>query len=120
MVIDLKKASKLFYGIIIGIINVALGAGGGIIAVPILKKTGMSQKEAQANTIALIFPITIISLIIYFKRGYVNFIDMKNIFPASIGGALVGTVVLSKISNKVLSIIFSLFMIWAGLRLLLK
>lgn len=60
-------------GALVGIINILLGAGGGILAVPILKKNGLTQKQAQANAVAVILPLTIISFIIYIKKDYVNF-----------------------------------------------
>jgi len=116
----MKKAKEVLCGILIGAVNITLGAGGGIIAVPLLKKTGMTQKEAQANAIAIMLPLTMISLIIYFKRGCVNFSDIGAIFPCAAAGALIGTTVFSKISGKAFSIIFALFMIWSGIRLLLK
>lgn len=96
------------------------GSGGGIIAVPILKKAGLNQKEAQANAIAVIFPLTIITLIIYFKQGYVNLSDIKYLFPTAALGAIAGTLIFKKLSNRFLKIIFGLFMIWAGVRMLTK
>ena len=80
--INISTIKKFLIGIPIGIINVTLGAGGGIISVPILKAAGMTQKQAQANTIAII--------------------------------------VFSKLSNRFLSVAFSFFMIYAGIRLLFK
>ena len=53
--INISTIKKFLIGIPIGIINVTLGAGGGIISVPILKAAGMSQKQAQANTIVFFF-----------------------------------------------------------------
>lgn len=116
----MKKAVSFLCGIAIGIINVLLGAGGGIIAVFMLKKSGLSQKDAQANAIAVILPLTFISLIIYFKNGYVNFYDNIFLLPAGVAGAVAGAFILKKISPKATRIIFGLFMIWAGIRLLIK
>ena len=99
--INISTIKKFLIGIPIGIINVTLGAGGGIISVPILKAAGMSQKQAQANTIAIILPLSVIS------------------FYSALG-AIIGTVVFSKLSNRFLSVAFSFFMIYAGIRLLFK
>ena len=71
----MKKTSAFLLGIPIGALNILLGAGGGMIAVPALKKCGLNQKQAQANAVAVILPLTIISLIIYTKKEYVNFFD---------------------------------------------
>lgn len=116
----MNKTKKLLIGVVVGFVNILLGAGGGIIAVPLLKKSGMTQKEAQANAIAVIFPITIISLIIYARRGYVNFENIKFIFPAAAVGALLGTYVFKKCTNRIMTVVFSGFMIWAGVRLMMK
>lgn len=116
----MKKLLSFLGGVVTGIINVLLGAGGGILAVFLLKKSGMPQKEAQANAIAVIFPLTIISLIIYLIGGYVNFYDNIYLLPTGVLGALIGTFILKKISPRSAKIIFGLFMVWAGVRLLIK
>ena len=64
---SMKKSTVGAAGALVGIVNVLLGAGGGILAVPILKKCGLTQKQAQANAVAVILPLTIISFIIYKK-----------------------------------------------------
>ena len=110
----------MLFSIAIGIINVMLGAGAGLVAVFLLKKSGLSQKRAQANALAVMLPISIISLIIYFKSGYVKLQDDIFLFPVSALGAAVGTFVLEKISNKAAKLCFGLFMLWSGIRLLLK
>lgn len=116
----MKKSILFLSGIVIGLINVSLGAGAGVIAVKLLKKSGFTQKKAQANAIAVIFPITVISLIIYFVNGNVKFYENIFLIPCALAGALIGTCLLKKISDKVLKIIFGLFMIWAGIRILIK
>ena len=54
--------SKLYLGlsgILIGALNSFFGAGGGIIAVPVLEKSGLLKKESHANAVAVILPISI-------------------------------------------------------------
>lgn len=65
----MKKLGLALLGAAVGTVNVLIGAGGGILAVPILKKSGLDQKEAQANAVAVILPLTAISLIIYAKTN---------------------------------------------------
>ena len=50
----MKMITKILSGLAAGAVNSALGAGGGMIAVPMLKKSGMEQNRAQANAVALI------------------------------------------------------------------
>ena len=56
----MKKQSNflmIILGILIGLINGFLGAGGGMVAVPALKHFGLSQKEAHENAVAVILII---------------------------------------------------------------
>lgn len=109
-----------FIGITIGFINGILGAGGGMIAVPALQKLGFSQKESHTNAIAVILPITIVSAIFYIMKDHVNLNDSFIYIPAGLLGTIIGTYLLKKISGKWLKRIFSILMIYAGIRLLLK
>ncbi len=107
-------------GVIIGVINGLLGSGGGMIAVPVLKKLGFSQSDAQANAIAVILPISVLSAALYLFKGYVTFSDALIYIPGGIIGTVIGTFLLKKISPRYLKKIFGAFMIFAGVRLLLK
>lgn len=111
---------KFLAGLAIGAVNVTLGAGGGMLTVPLYKKMGMSQKESQINAVATIMPITVISAVIYLINGSVEISDAYiYLIPGLVGSAL-GTFVIKKTSNKFLTVVFALFMIWAGVRLFFK
>ena len=116
----MKKSHKLFAGIIIGAVNVILGAGGGMLTVPLYNKMGMEQKESQINAVATILPISIISTIIYLINGNVNFSDAGIFLVPGLLGSIAGTFLIKRISNKALTVVFSLFMIWAGVRIFFK
>ena len=109
----------LAFGGLIGIVNGLFGAGGGMVAVPLLKKVGFSQTDAHANAVAVILPITIVSAVLYIIKGYVNFSDAVLYMPTGVIGSLIGTMILRKISPFYLKKIFGFFMIYAGVRLLL-
>ena len=115
-----KKLLKAISGFAIGAVNGLLGAGGGMIAVPILKKSNFSQKQAHANAIAIILPISVLSASLYLYKDYVKISDALPFIPSGIIGALIGTFLLKKISPLWLKRIFGGFMIYAGIRLLLK
>ena len=115
-----KKIIIPIFGLLIGIVNGLMGAGGGMIAVPVLKKTGMEQKQAHANAVAVILPITAISVFLYIQAGNVKLSDAFAYIPGGLVGALVGSLILGKISPTLLKRIFGGFMVWAGIRLLLK
>ena len=109
-----------FYGLLVGVVNGLFGAGGGMLAVPILKKIGLSQKEAHANAIAVIVPVTLVSASLYLLRGSVEFKDALYYVPTGVIGALLGTFCLKKISPLWLKRIFGVFMVYAGVRLFLR
>ena len=115
-----KKMLTALYGAAIGFINGLLGAGGGMVAVPLLKKYGFSQKSAQQNAIAIILPITAVSAGINLYKNFVNFHDSYSYLPTGFLGAIIATLLMKKISNKWLKRIFAFFMLYAGVRLLLK
>ena len=54
----MSSIKKFLYGLLIGVVNIMLGAGGGMLTVPFYKKIGLSQKQAQINAVATILPIT--------------------------------------------------------------
>lgn len=110
----------VLYGILIGTVNGMLGAGGGMLAVPALKKLGLEQKKAHSNAVAVILPITVISVALYIWQGNVKLSDAFIYIPGGLVGSLLGTLVLSKISPTLLKRIFGGFMVWAGVRLLFK
>lgn len=107
-------------GIVIGLINAILGAGGGMLVVPVLKSKGLSQTEAHATAIAVILPITVVSCGIYLYRGQVPL--GSNLWFLLFGaiGAIVGGIVLKKIPAKILKKIFGVFIIWAAVRMMFK
>ena len=107
-------------GIAVGLVNGVFGAGGGMLAVPLLKKSGLDQKSAHANAVAVILPITVISAILYILKGKVALSDSLTYIPTGLIGAVIATFALKKISNKWLRRIFGVFMIYAGIRLLIK
>ena len=107
-------------GVVVGLVNGVFGAGGGMIAVPLLKKQGLDQKSAHANAVAVILPITVLSAILYLARGNVAITDSLAYIPTGLIGSVIATFLLKKFSNKWLQKIFAVFMIYAGVRLLLK
>ena len=106
-----KKISTALFGVAIGFINGLLGAGGGMLAVPLLKKYGFTQKSAQQNAIAIILPITAVSAGIYLYKDYVNLSDSFVYIPTGVLGAVIGAYILRKISPVWLKRIFGGFMV---------
>ena len=122
--IYLKNIKKLLkptiLGLGVGFINGVFGAGGGMLAVPILKSEGLSQKSAHANAVAVILPITVLSAVLYLVKGSVSLADSLVFIPTGLIGSVIAAFALQKFSNKWLQKIFAAFMIYAGVRLLLR
>lgn len=115
-----NKLGKFLGGIVIGTLNGMFGAGGGIVAVPLLRKSGKDDKNAHASSIAIILPISVVSLTMYIINGRVHINDgLPYILPGVVGAAL-GTFALSKISKKWLHRVFGALIIYAGIRLILR
>lgn len=116
---NVKKGIKnMLFGGITGAVNGFFGAGGGIVCVPFLMKTGMERKMAHINAVAVILPITLASSINYILQGHTRLTDCLVFLPGGIIGAILGTYLMKKISTKALRRIFGVFMVWAGWRLL--
>ncbi len=115
-----KHLKIAFFGILIGFVNALLGAGGGMIAVPLLNNLRVEEKASHASAVAVILPLTVISAVIYLVKDYVNLGDAIWFLPTGILGALIGSFLLKKISPTILKKIFAVFMLYAGIRLLFK
>ncbi len=116
----MKKSYKYITGFFIGLINSLIGACGGIITVAALKKDGFSQKEAHANAIAVILPLSVISSVFYIIEGYSGIREALIFIPGGLAGAVAGGMLLTKIPQNILKKIFALFIIWAGTRMIIK
>lgn len=116
----MQKIKLLLSGVLIGIINSVFGAGGGIIAVPVLKNSGLGQRQAQANAIGVILPLTVISTVMYLIKGYFFLSDGIPFLPAGFIGAVAGTKIIKKIPDRILSVLFSLLLIYSGIRMILR
>ena len=115
-------AKKLYpiLAVLAGIISGLLGAGGGMLIVPILKKYGLDQRSTHATSVCIILPICLLSAIVYLIKGNVTLFDALPYLPFSVLGAIIGSLILAKINQELLRKLFGGFMIWAAIQLLLR
>jgi uncharacterized membrane protein YfcA len=111
-----KTLVNLFFGIVVGFLNGLLGAGGGMIAVPVLKKQ-MELKEAHATSISVILPMSIASAVSYILNKSVKISDAIPYLWGGFMGAVLGSYLLKKISPSFIKKLFALLMLWAGFRM---
>ena len=116
----MKKSICNLSAIIIGFINMLIGSCGGIIAVKILKKNSLNQTKAHATAIAIILPMTLISSVLYLFRGNVKLEETYIFLLPGLIGSVIGSYLLPRIPKKLLNKIFSFFMIYAGIRMMIK
>ena len=90
-----------------------------MLIVPLLK-TSLNARKAHATAVAVIFPMCIASSVMYLYSGRVTLKDALPFMPFGIIGAVIGTFLLTKLNSGQLRIIFSLFVIWAGIRLITR
>jgi len=113
-----KKWLLPLVGLFIGFINGFFGGGGGMLLVPSLKFIGgVDQKKSQATAISIILPLSLISALIYTFKGIYDLPIGLSVGGGVIAGGALGAYILNKLSNKVLSIIFYVLMLAAGIRL---
>ena len=109
-----KNTLRIVCGGAVGAANSFFGGGGGMIAVPLLEKTGMAEKEAHATAILLILPVSLLSFLFYFFKGTYDFAVF---IPTAIGvtaGGLVGAKLLGKMSIKAVGVVFAILQLVAG------
>lgn len=111
---------NILIGISAGIISGMFASGGGLILVPIYTYLlKLSEKQARATSLFCILPMVMITAIFY---GRNNFIDWTIGIKCAIGGiigGLIGGKLLNVIPGKYLSIAFTIFLFYAGFRMLL-
>lgn len=105
-------------GALSGCANGLFGAGGGLVAVMMLKRF-LDTKAAHATSLILTMPMSIVSSIFYSVKGNVDFKTALFLIPLGLVGALVGARLLVKISAKILKKLFAILLIICALRLIL-
>ena len=110
---------SIITGLLVGGINGFMGAGGGMVLVPLLCWLfKMTNKTAHATAVFVIMPICLVSGITYLLKGIV---DYKILLPVAIGtaiGGVIGTFALKKLNNTIIGLIFYAVMIFSGVWIL--
>jgi len=117
----MKKNKKyITVGLLAGAANGLFGSGGGLFLVPLfIGWIGMKPRKAFATSVAVIFPLSAVSLIIYWLKGGM---DLSLAWPYLIGGAAGG--VLAGFLFKKLPVVWlrrgmGLLILYGGIRMLL-
>ncbi len=115
-----KTVKRGVTGALAGAANGFFGSGGGLFLVPLFTKwLKMDQRRAFATSVAVIFPLSAVSLIVYFFKGGIDFFG---VLPMLLGG-LCGGFIAGRIFNKVpISLLrrgFGILILYGGIRAVL-
>ncbi len=117
----MKKFQKyLVCGALAGIANGLFGSGGGLFLVPLLTKwCGMEQKKAFATSVAIIAPLSAVSLIVFLWKGHLDFgMAWPYLLGGAVGGVLSGCL-FRKVSAVFLHRLFGVLLLYGGIRAVL-
>lgn len=107
-------------GILTGSANGLFGGGGGMIAVPYLERIARyPTASAHATAIAVILPATLTSAAVYLFFGLIPFAVFLPVCIGVLIGGFSGAKLLSRLNPKITTVLFSLLMLIAGVRMLL-
>ncbi len=114
-----KKGIYIISGLATGLVNGLLGAGGGMVLVPLLMWVAKLDKhKALATSVAIIAPLCVVSAAVYFLKG--NALPqsvLSYIFGGLAGGTIAG-LYLKKVPSVWLLRAFGALMVVSGVRML--
>jgi len=113
-----QKIKKAAVGIISGFIAGLFGSGVGIAVVEGLELTGTEERRAHAASLAVIFPISILSAVLYGFGGYVPPGETLWLCGGAAVGGIIGAIFLRRVGVRMLNNIFTLLMLASGVRML--
>jgi len=118
--ITYQKIKSAVTGILAGLTNGLLGAGGGMILIPLfLHWLKMDERKTFATSVCVILPLCIISATVYFLKGN---LDISSALPYLLGGLIGGFIsgkIFKTISLDLLRRAFGIIIIIGGIRALI-
>lgn len=118
---ELSKSRCALSGAAAGLINGLLGAGGGMILVPLLVGwCGLEDKKAFATAISVILPLSLMSIAVFAMR---ETLPLDEAWPYLLGGAVggvLGGLLFRKMTANALHKLLGVVILWGGVRLLMR
>ncbi|MCX6644852.1 MAG: sulfite exporter TauE/SafE family protein, partial [bacterium] len=116
----LQNMEPLLIGLLAGLMAGFFGVGGGIIFVPAgVLLAGLPQVIAQGSSFTAMLPTSLAGSLTYWKKRSIEWQLLKWIIPGAWIGTYAGSYAADLIPGRILQIIFSLFLIYSGVRKLL-
>jgi uncharacterized protein len=95
-----------------GLLSGLLGVGGGIVMVPLLVLwAAYRQRDAHAISLGAIIPISIAGIATYGVAGEVRYGTAIALAAGSIVGARIGAGLLARIDERLLKVVFGVFLV---------
>ena len=113
----MKKWLTVLGGFAAGVANGLLGAGGGLLAVPVLRRNGLDATQSHATSLAVILPVCAASAAVYLFRGSAQLSQALPYLPWTLLGSALGAWLLPKLGQTALRRLFSVLMFWAAYRM---
>ena len=100
-----------------GSANGLFGAGGGMILVPLLTRwAGLEDKKAFATSIAIIAPMCLTSILLYWYQGQLDLASALPYLAGGLLGGLLGGTLFRRMSPQVLHKLLGIFILYGGIR----
>ena len=109
------------YGFGIGVVSGLLGVAGGAFLIPVMTGyCGLDQRCAQATSLVVVIPSSIVGCIIYAAYGNIDFGVASYLVVGSMVGAYLGAKLMCKMPEKHLRRLFSGMLLLIGLKMVLS
>lgn len=110
----------ILIGLAAGILGGMVGIGGGVLIVPALVLVlGLSQHQSQGISLAMmIFPVGILGVINYYKKGYVDFRYAGLLALGFFAGSYIGSKFSLSLPQDTVKKVFAVVMILLAIKLL--
>ncbi len=106
-------------GLVGGLLNGVLGAGGGTVVVILLERLlKIAPHRAHATAVAVILPISMVSSFFYLRQGLLDGRATLLIAAAGTAGGFLGARLLGRIPARMVRLAFAVSMVIAGVRML--
>ena len=107
-------------GALAGAANGFFGSGGGLFLVPMFTRwLGLEQRKAFATSVAVILPLSLVSLVVYFLREGMDFLFALPCLLGGLAGGIISGKVFGKVSVTLLRRVFGLLILYGGIRAVL-
>ena len=115
-----EKWKYVVTGALGGLANGLFGSGGGLFLVPLMTRwSKLEERKAFATSVAIILSLSIVSSVVYFTKGA---LDFSTAWPYLRGGGIGGVIsglVFQKVPLNFLRRIFGLLILYGGIRAVL-